>query len=312
MASGQPARRPDSGTAIPQRTILTIIRHEDERRWDDQLQTLLADADAPVRRRATLAAGRIGDERAVPVLTDMLLRDRENSVREMAAFALGEIEAAGGAYSLITVLKNPDAPGRARAIEALGKVTAAMAGSAAGEKKTEDDERLDNCKAAIVDALRYELQRKPQRDRLTVLLGLTAVLRIRPDGAGSLVTKFLDDADPAIVATALNTMARLRLKDANERVRQLLSHNDPIVRANAARVIGAAEHKEAFDAVGLRVVAHDANTPNLTGQRPQSAAHLDADVDESRPYLRLVDASRHGDDVDRRSAMGRGSEQRQA
>src|ERR1043165_5874168 len=44
-------------------------------------------------------------------------------------------------------------------------------------------------------------------------------------------------------------MARLRLKDGNERVRQLLNHNDPIVRANAARVIGAAEHKEAFDAV---------------------------------------------------------------
>jgi len=42
-------------------------------------------------------------------------------------------------------------------------------------------------------------------------------------------------------------MARLRLKDANERVRQLLSNGDPIVRANAARVIGAGDHKEAFD-----------------------------------------------------------------
>src|SRR4030095_3916544 len=100
--------------------------HEDERRWDDQLQALLADGDARVRRRAALAAGRLGDERAVPVLTDMLFADRDNAVREMVAFALGEIEAAGGAYSLVTLLKNPEAPARARAIEALGKVTAAM------------------------------------------------------------------------------------------------------------------------------------------------------------------------------------------
>src|SRR5204862_712017 len=112
-----------------------------------------------------------------------------------------------------------------------------------------DDDRLDECKAAIVGALRFESQRKPNRDRLTVLLGLTAILRIRPEGVGPLVTKFLDDSEPEIVATALNTMGRLRLKDGNERVRQLLNHNDPIVRANAARVIGAGEHKEAFDAV---------------------------------------------------------------
>ena len=184
----------------------------------------------------------------MPVLTDMLFTDRDNGVRELVAFSLGEIKAPGGAYSLVTVLKNPEAPARARAIEALGKITAAMMGAAGGEKKKEDDERLDLCKAAILDALRNELQRQPQRDRLTVLLGLTAVLRVRPDGVGSLMAKFLDDSDPAIVATALNTMARLRLKDANERVRQLLSHNDPLVRANAARVIGAAEHKEAFDA----------------------------------------------------------------
>src|SRR6185369_4178333 len=129
------------------------------------------------------------------------------------------------------------------------KVTAAMNAARAGAQNTPDDDRLAQCKATILDALRFELQRKPTRDRMSVLLGLTAVLRARPDGAGSLVTKFLDDADPAIVATALNTMARLRLKDGNERVWQLLSHSDPIVRANAARVIGTAEHKEAFDAV---------------------------------------------------------------
>jgi cyclophilin family peptidyl-prolyl cis-trans isomerase len=242
--------------ALPANTLLTIIRHEDERRWDDQLKSLLADPNARVRQRAALAAGRIGDDRAVPVLTEILLGDHDAAVREMAAFALGEIEAPGGAYALVTALKQPDNPARARVIEALGKVTAAMTPAAAAEKKAEDDERLDLCKAAILGALRYELQRQPQRDRSTVLLGLTAVLRIRPDGAGPLLVKFLDDPDPEIIATALNTMTRLRLKDGNERVRELLSNNDPMVRANAARAIGAAEHKEAFDAVLDRAL-HD-------------------------------------------------------
>ncbi|HSQ25103.1 MAG TPA: peptidylprolyl isomerase, partial [Pyrinomonadaceae bacterium] len=89
--------------------------------------------------------------------------------------------------------------------------------------------------------------RRSNPDRLAILLGLTAVLRARPEGAGPVVVKFLDYPDASIVAAALNTMARLRLKEANDRVRQLLNNGDPIVRANAARVIGAAEHKEAFD-----------------------------------------------------------------
>ena len=258
--NGQPARPGQGPNAIPSTKLLTIIRHEDERRWDDQLKELLTNSDPKVRRRAALAAGRIGDEKAVPALTEILLQDRDNAVREMAAFALGEIEVPGGAFALVTALKDHDNPARARTIEALGKVTAAMMPAATrASEQSPDDDRLDQCKAAIVEALRFELQRKPGRDRLTVLLGLTAVLRIRPDGVGSLLTKFLDDPDPSIVATALNTMARLRLKDANERVGQLLNHNDPIVRANAARVIGAAEHKEAFDAV----LAKALNDPDL-------------------------------------------------
>src|SRR6185369_4157921 len=220
---------------IPQATVIQIMRAEDERRWDDNLKSLLSSNDAAIRKR--------------PALAEMLLTDREPGVREMAAFALGEIESGGGAYALVTVLKDPNQPGRARAIEALGKITAALASATASQTGAEkkDDERLDALKAAIVEALRFEDSRRSNPDRLAILLGLTAVLRVRPDGAGPLVVKFLDYLDPSIVATALNTMARLRMKDANERVRQLLKDSDPLVRANAARVIGAAEHKEAFD-----------------------------------------------------------------
>jgi len=259
-AVSQSLRRPQPPPEVSPAALLTIVRHEDERRWDDELKNLLASEDAKVRKRTALAAGRIGNEVAVPILAEMLLTDRDTAVRDVAAFALGEIESPAGAYALVTVLKDPEKPARARAIEALGKVAAAMMTAPAppvpGADKQAPDERLEHCKAAIVEALRFEAERKPHGDRLTIMLGLTAVLRIKPDGAGPLVMKFLDDADNSIVATALNTMARLRLKDANERVRRLLNDNDPIVRANAARLIGAVEDKESFDAVLDRAL-HD-------------------------------------------------------
>jgi cyclophilin family peptidyl-prolyl cis-trans isomerase/HEAT repeat protein len=246
---------------IPQATLIQIMRAEDERRWDDSLKSLLSSNDAAIQKRAALAAGRIGVEAAVPVLAEMVLTDKEAEVREMAAFALGEIESAGGAYALVTVLKDPNRPARARSVEALGKIAAALAsatGNQTGAEKKED-ERLDVIKAAIIEVLRFEDGRRSNPDRLAILLGLTAVLRARPDGAGPIVVKFLEYPDSSIVATALNTMARLRLKDANEKVRQLLKDGDPIVRANAARVIGAAEHKEAFD----DLLAKALNDPDL-------------------------------------------------
>ena len=56
----------------------------------------------------------------------------------------------------------------------------------------------DIIKAAIVNALRFEAGHGSQRDRLTVLLGLTAVLRAKPDGAGALVAVF-EQGRPSVV-----------------------------------------------------------------------------------------------------------------
>lgn len=247
---------------VPANKLLRIVRYEDQRNWNDDLKALLSDNDAQIRTRAALAAGRIGDERAAPFLSDLLGKDTDNDVRQMAAFALGEIESPAGADGLLEVLSygtsrsservNP-APGevRARDVEALGKIAAALPESDRDRKKIFGE--------AILKALRFEDTRRSHPDQLSILLGLTAVLRARPDGAAEVVTRFLDYADPHVVAAALNTMARLRLKEGNEQVRKLLSHSDPIVRANAARVIGAAEYKEAFDDVLSRAL----NDPDL-------------------------------------------------
>src|SRR5215468_10973333 len=108
---------------VHQPIIVTITQAEDERRWSDELMQLLANQSPVVRKRAALAAGRIGDEGAVRSLSYVLERDSDVSVRAIAAFALGEIEAESGADPLLAVLKNTSAPVeiRARAIEGLGK-----------------------------------------------------------------------------------------------------------------------------------------------------------------------------------------------
>ncbi|MDX6610981.1 MAG: hypothetical protein QOD75_167 [Blastocatellia bacterium] len=227
---------------IPTSILLRIIRAEDERRWDDQLNALLGDKDPKVRARAALAAGRIGDERAVPALGAMLRRDKDDGAQQMAAFALGETESSAAADALLEYLNARQAPARARVVEALGKIAAALPKG--------EETRGQTIGKAILDALRYEAARRSMPDGHTILLGLTAVLRAKPGGAGPVVAGFLGYADSRIIADSLNTMARLTLKDRNEEVRQLLlKHADPVVRANAARVAGAAEDKGAFDSL---------------------------------------------------------------
>jgi cyclophilin family peptidyl-prolyl cis-trans isomerase/HEAT repeat protein len=262
-AFGQTVAREESATAISRRTMLRILRAEDERRSDATLIALLRAPYPVVRKRAALAMGRIGDERDLPALITGLKTDPDNDVRQMCAFAIGEIESPAGAEALIAVLEDASQPAvvRARTIEALGKVGAvllsntASSGNQTARPKVED-KTLAKIRLAILEALRFESKRATP-DRASVLLGLTAALRVRPEAAGPVIVKFLDSSDPRIVADALNAMARLRLKDRNDRVRQLLNHSDAIVRANAARVVGAAEDKGAFDALLARALSDE-------------------------------------------------------
>ena len=288
-ATAQRLRANTPATAIPTNTLLRIIRAEDERRWDVNLKSLLTDRDANVRKRAALAAGRVGDERAVPALVDLLRRDTDNHVRQMAAFAIGEIESAAGADALIDMLGAVARPSgrapevgelasdhvRARAVEALGKIAAALPDSEKDRKRTYAE--------AILKALRFEDDRRSRSYRLTILLGLTAALRAKPDGAGPVVARFLGYAGPRIVADALNTLARLRLKDGNDDARRLLAkHADPIVRANAARVLGATEDKQAFDALLDRSLHDDDLRVRVSAIRALGALK---DARAARPLL---------------------------
>ncbi|HEV7860242.1 MAG TPA: peptidylprolyl isomerase [Pyrinomonadaceae bacterium] len=222
--------------------MLRIMRAEDERRWDAaDLGALLFDRDARVRRRASLAAGRIGDERAVSSLVQLLESDKEQGVRAMAAFALGETESLNAADALLAALRRENEAGvvRARVLEALGKIAAAAPKS--------DEARARSLGEAITNTLAAESARKTATDREVILLGLTAALRARPANAAPVVAKFLSHTDARVRADAANTLARLRSKEATDKLRLLLNDADAVVRANAARALGVAEDGPAFE-----------------------------------------------------------------
>src|ERR1044071_3721913 len=69
--------------SIPTATVLLITRAEDERRWDDDLRNLFSNPNPLIRKRAALAAGRIGNEDSVTALTKLLEQDKDASVRSM-------------------------------------------------------------------------------------------------------------------------------------------------------------------------------------------------------------------------------------
>ena len=230
--------------------LVQISKAEDELRYDKTLENLMKSPDEKIRQRAALAAGRIGDEKAVPMLADLLDKDL-NAIGATAAFAIGEIESIKGADAILKTLKNEKvrAEVRARATEAAGKIAAANA----------KDAKAIELGAAILDVLDAEIRNR-KFDRLTVLLGLTAVLRARPEEGDFVTAKFLTNTDARIRADAANTLSRLRAKNANEPLRaMLLADDDAIVRANAARALGAAEDKDAFTFL-LEAATEDADS----------------------------------------------------
>lgn len=235
---------------VPLETGIKILYAEDARSYTKDLASFLGSPKAAIRARAALAAGRIGRKEALPALAK-LLSDKDESVRLNAAFALGEIESADAADSLLAAIeKERSVAVKARLLEAIGKVAAA-------NSKAESAAKI---KKAITSALDGELAKGAKRDRLTVLLGLTALIRTRPEGADALAAKFLSDKDARIRGDAANTLTRLRAKNANTALIALVKgETDPVARANAARALGAAGAKEAADLL-VSVMAKDADS----------------------------------------------------
>jgi len=233
MAQVGPKPAPDM---IPAPILIQIIRAEDQRRWDNELKTLLTNSNPAIRRRAALAVGRIGAEDSVPSLINLLSEDKSAAVRATAAFALGEVESAAGADALLQALKREGESDlvRAKTVEALGKIAAAL--------PKEQQTRASELGLAVINSMKTAV------DRQLLLLGITALLRSHPTEAGPVLGQLMSSKDSRIRGDAANALARLKAKDANEQLRSILKADpDPVVRANAARVLGATEDKDSVD-----------------------------------------------------------------
>lgn len=103
--------------------VLTrILVLEDSRSLGgDSLAAFLQSDDPSIRRRAVLAAGRIGDPAVVPRLIQRL-KDPEAEVRRIAAFSLGLLAKGEAEAPLAAALTDPDPATRGRAAEALSRL----------------------------------------------------------------------------------------------------------------------------------------------------------------------------------------------
>ncbi|MCW5962265.1 MAG: peptidylprolyl isomerase [Pyrinomonadaceae bacterium] len=223
---------------IPVKTLIAISKAEDTLNFNKDLEKLLADKNGKVRARAALAAGRIGDERAITSLAK-LSRSNNSEVAATAVFAIGEIESIAGADAILFLINDEKTPAnvRSRALESAGKI------SAANSKEKQSKELSD----AVLQALKKKTEVKAPagNEREFILLGITAALRAKPEGADVVLAEFLKSDDARIRADAGNALSRLRAKNANDIFRKMLvTETDPIAQANAARALGAAEDIE--------------------------------------------------------------------
>ena len=242
------AAPPSPPPPVPRMEKLTrLLAAEDRRDLTTDVKLGLADSDRSVRRRAALAAGRIGDAGAVPALIP-LLQDSELEVRQMAAFALGLIGEPLAVDPLLAALKDPEPVVRGRAAEALGQIGDARAAPAIAQM--------------VVGAL------PPKAPLVTV----------RGDDPASLTDPWLEPR--------LGVFALARLKDARSAQAALLSAGKPRFDWWAATWTAMRLENPALRPLLLAAVTSTDALSRAYGARGLGALKDPADLDTLLPLLR--------------------------
>jgi cyclophilin family peptidyl-prolyl cis-trans isomerase/HEAT repeat protein len=262
---------PDPVTPGPERAAVTLdaagvrataelLRLEDQRRWDAALFERLGEGAEEVRRRAAVAAGRIGDPAAVGFLTGLLRRDASPAVRADAAFALGALgDTSRAAVSALRdavpagwiPVRGPETTVVVEVVHALGKL---------GTREA---------RALVVDALRTAHRRPGEFARRIAAEALLSVWRF-DDGPGRVnaVARYADVPDAALRWRAAYALMRLGEPAGAPTLLGLLDDVDHRARANAAR--------------GLRPAVVDS-----AGIRDTALVALTAAVDDEHPHVRI-------------------------
>lgn len=252
VAEAKPRLQP----LAPRSTRLSrIVVLEDQRSLGQgELIRYLSDPDAAVRRRAALAAGRIGEKGATPALT-ALFGDSHPDVRRAAAFALGLVGDAAAAEALLASLRDPDPLVRGRAAEALGRlsdakhagaIAQAVVASTAGKPTPLVIRGQENEGTPLSDDL-WAAQR----------LMLEALARLK-DGPAAGTALLANGAPRFDWWVAAWTAMRIEKPELAPVLRAAVGSADPLCRSFGARGLGAL--KDPADLERLAALVSDKDT----------------------------------------------------
>jgi cyclophilin family peptidyl-prolyl cis-trans isomerase len=234
-------------------TLGRILEMEDTRSTGGgELDRLLRHREPGIRRRAALAAGRIGEPVLVPTLLD-LMNDPEVEVRQMAAFALGLVGDSTAVDRLVAALGDSQPIVRGRAAEAIGRIGG--------------DRAADEIAAFVLRAtpraggtvtVRGDDPGSPDDPWVELRLGLLALaeLQNRPAGRKALLAGGRPRFDWWVA-----TWVAMRLEDPalGPVLAAAARSDDNHSRALAARGLGALEAVEAFDVLASLARDEDEN-----------------------------------------------------
>jgi cyclophilin family peptidyl-prolyl cis-trans isomerase len=208
------------------------------------LVRLMRDVEGRVRRRAALAAGRVGLPEAIEPLSELLGRDEDPEVRQMAAFALGLIGDPAARPALQAALAQPSAVVQGRAAEALGLIgdrTDAAAVSAMVQMHVKS--------GAIANMAADDLTHPLAANVEAIRLGMYALVRLGDYGA--LASAVLDSGGRPVSRWWPVAYALQRLGDpkAAPALLALLDSEGRYTAAFAARGLGTMKATSAAEAL---------------------------------------------------------------
>jgi HEAT repeat protein/cyclophilin family peptidyl-prolyl cis-trans isomerase len=240
---GRAAKNPGAAPPTFIETLGQLLEMEDTRSaGHGELERLLRHPEPGIRRRAALAAGRIGDRALVPSLV-ALMNDQEPEVRQMAAFALGLIGDPEAVDRLTAALADSVPLVRGRAAEALGRI---------GDTRSAPDlarfvlRTAPRAQGAIT--VRGDDPGSPDDPWVELRLGLLALARLKDTAAAESV--LLASGRPRF-DWWVSTWVAMRLEDPRLRpvLVAALRSDEALSRALGARGLGALGDATAVDAL---------------------------------------------------------------
>ena len=193
-----------------------------------------------MRRRAALAAGRVGDPALVPALID-LMNDQEPLIRQMAAFALGLVGDASAVERLSASLADSDPVVRGRSAEALGRIGDTRAGPELARFVL-----ATMPKGAPIVAVRGDDPGSVNDPWVELRLALVSLGRLKDVRSAELA--LLDQEKPRFDWWAATWVAmRLESPSLKPVLLAAAASNDPLSRSLAVRGLGALKDPAAVE-----------------------------------------------------------------